>query len=61
MDALITRQIKKDEADWLGIKVGWYGTKVSGTLMTEHFATSEECEKAIKTLAKNAAAASPTA
>jgi hypothetical protein len=48
MDALVARQIKKVEADWLGIEQGWYGTKISGTLVTARFATSEECESEIK-------------
>jgi hypothetical protein len=56
MTTLVSRHIKKDEADWLGIKEGWYGTKVSGTLMTARFASNEECESEIKKLAKAAAA-----
>lgn len=61
MDTLVTRQIQKAEADWLGIKDGWYGAKVSGTLMTERFASVEECDAEIKKMAKKAAAAPPSA
>ena len=51
MESLLPRQIKPVEAARLGIKDGWYGIKVNGTLMTERFADLEECEKQIKKLA----------
>jgi hypothetical protein len=50
MENLVPRQIKPVEAARLGIKDGWYGTKVNGTLMTEPFADLEECEKQIRKL-----------
>ena len=50
MENLLPRQIKPVEAARLGIKDGWYGIKVNGTLMTEPFADLEECEKQIKKL-----------
>ena len=50
MESLLPRQIKPVEAARLGIKDGWYGIKVNGTLMTERFADLEECEKQIKKL-----------
>jgi hypothetical protein len=47
MKDLTPRHIQKDESDWLGIKPGWYGAKVNGTLVTGPWASSEECLKKI--------------
>lgn len=57
MDSLMPRQIKTVEAARLGIKDGWYGIKVNGTLMTDRFASQEDCEKQIRKLALDAKAA----
>jgi hypothetical protein len=40
------RHIAKDESDRLGIAHGWYGSKVSGTLVTGVCSSEEECLKA---------------
>jgi hypothetical protein len=50
MENLLPRQIKVAEAARLGIKHGWYGIKVNGTLMTEGFPDLEACERQIKKL-----------
>lgn len=50
MDPLTPRHIEKDESDRLGIKHGWYGIKVNGTLMTGPSANQEDCLKQIDTL-----------
>lgn len=50
MKNLNTRHIEKDESDRLGIKHGWYGTRVNGTLMTGPSVTEEACLAAIKAL-----------
>jgi hypothetical protein len=54
MENLVARQIKVIEAARLGIKDGWYGTKVNGTLMTPRFADLEACEMEIKKLSTGA-------
>jgi len=43
METLSPRHIEKEESSRLGIKHGWYGIKVSGTLMTGPSATHDEC------------------
>ena len=50
MDILTPRHILKDESDRLGIKHGWYGIKVNGTLMTGPSASQEDCLTQIDTL-----------
>ena len=50
MKDLNTRHIQKDESDRLGIKHGWYGTRVNGTLMTGPSDNEEACLAAIKAL-----------
>jgi hypothetical protein len=47
---LNTRHILKDESTRLGIKHGWYGTRVNGTLMTGPSDSEEACLAAIKAL-----------
>jgi hypothetical protein len=47
MDILTPRHIEQDESNRLGIKHGWYGIKVNGTLMTGPSASQEECLKQI--------------
>lgn len=51
MEDLNPRHFKKDESARLGIQHGWYGIKVSGTLMTGPSATLEECQTKINALA----------
>jgi hypothetical protein len=50
MQELSPRHIDKDESNRLGIKDGWYGIKVSGTLMTGPAISHEECLKLIAQL-----------
>ena len=50
MKNLSPRHIKKEESDRLGIQDGWYGIKVSGTLMTGPAASHDECQKLIDAL-----------
>ena len=50
MTPLSSRHIEAAEAIRLGIKSGWYGTKVSGTFVTGPHATDGECLKQIKEL-----------
>ena len=47
MDILTPRHIEQDESNRLGIKHGWYGIKVNGTLMTGPSVSQEECLKQI--------------
>jgi hypothetical protein len=47
---LNTRHILKDESARLGIKHGWYGTRVNGTLMTGPSDSEEACLAAISAL-----------
>jgi hypothetical protein len=58
MENLTPRQIQKSDADRLNIKPGWYGVKVSGTLVTGPCASKEDC---LKQIAKLTAAASKSA
>ena len=51
MENLTPRHIEKDESARLGIKHGWYGIKVNGTLMTGPSSTEEDCLKSIGKLA----------
>lgn len=50
MTPLSTRHVDATEAVRLGVKPGWYGTKVSGTFVTGPHATDEDCLRQIKTL-----------
>ena len=50
MENLRPRRIQKDEADRLGIKHGWYGIKVQGTLMTGPSGSQSDCLKHIEKL-----------
>ena len=50
MTNLSSRRVDATEAGRLGVKPGWYGTKVSGTFVTGPHATDEECDREIKTL-----------
>lgn len=47
MQELIHRRVAPDEATSLGVKSGWYGTKVSGTFVTGPHATEAECLRKI--------------
>lgn len=47
MENLVPRLIGEPEAKRLGVKDGWYGTKMSGTFMTGPSASLEACMKAI--------------
>jgi hypothetical protein len=51
MKNLTPRHIEKDESDRLGIKHGWYGIKVNGTLMTGPAPSHTECLKLIDDVA----------
>ena len=55
MENLTPRHIQKDEADRLGIKHGWYGIKVQGTLMTGPSGSQSDCLKHIEKLTGGAA------
>lgn len=55
MENLRPRHIQKDEADRLGIKHGWYGIKVQGTLMTGPSGSESDCLKHIEKLMGHAA------
>lgn len=50
MTNLLSRHVDATEAARLGVKSGWYGTKVSGTFVTGPHATDADCIKQIKTL-----------
>ena len=50
MTNLSSRHVDAAEATYLGVKSGWYGTKVSGTFVTGPHATDEDCLRHIKTL-----------
>jgi hypothetical protein len=50
MTNLSSRHVDVAEAAHLGVKSGWYGTKVSGTFVTGPHATDEDCLRQIKTL-----------
>ena len=50
MTNLSSRHVDAAEATWLGVKPGWYGTKVSGTFVTGPHATDEECIRQIEML-----------
>lgn len=47
MQNLVPRLIGESEAKRLGIQDGWYGTKVSGTIMTGASSSLENCMAAI--------------
>jgi hypothetical protein len=51
MKNLTPRHIEEDESERLGIKHGWYGIKVNGTLMTGPAKSHQECLKLIDDLA----------
>ena len=48
MTNLSPRHVQAEEATRLGVKSGWYGTKVSGTFVTGPHATNEDCLQSIK-------------
>jgi len=50
MTHLSSRYVDATEAARLGVESGWYGTKVSGTLVTGPHATDDDCLRQIKTL-----------
>jgi len=50
MTPLSSRYVDATEAIRLGVKPGWYGTKVSGTFVTGPHATYEDCLRQVKTL-----------
>jgi hypothetical protein len=50
MTHLSSRHVEAAESARLGIKSGWYGTKVSGTFVTGPHATDEDCLREIKAL-----------
>ena len=50
MTNLSSRHVDAAEATWLGVKPGWYGTKVSGTFVTGPHATDEACIREIEML-----------
>jgi hypothetical protein len=56
MKNLTPRHIQRDESDRLGIKHGWYGIKVNGTLVTGPCSTQAECLKQIGKLAETTTA-----
>jgi hypothetical protein len=47
MQNLTPRHIEVAESKILGIEQGWYGVKVSGTIMTGPASTHEKCLEAI--------------
>ena len=47
---LTPRHIEKDESDRLGIKHGWYGIKLNGTLMIGPATSQDECLRQIDKL-----------
>jgi hypothetical protein len=50
MTSLSSRHVEATEAARLGVKSGWYGTKVSGTFVTGPHATNDDCLRKIKEL-----------
>jgi hypothetical protein len=50
MQELLYRHIQTDESDRLGVKSGWYGTKVSGTFVTGPHDSEAECVRKIAEL-----------
>jgi hypothetical protein len=48
MENLTPRHIKDVESARMGIKAGWYGIKINGTLVTDRSASLEECLKQIE-------------
>ena len=61
MENLVYRYIDETEAKRLGIPNGWYGTRVSGTLMTKPCLTQAECLDAIAQLPDEAVVISDAA
>jgi hypothetical protein len=47
MENFVPRLVGKSEASRLGIQDGWYGTKVSGTFVTERYESLAMCIDAI--------------
>ena len=47
MQNLTSRHIEAAESKILGIEQGWYGVKVSGTIMTGPVSTHEKCLETI--------------
>ena len=50
MTNLSPRHVQLEESVRLGVKSGWYSTKVSGTFVTGPHATREECASKISEL-----------
>jgi hypothetical protein len=50
MSELSARHVEAAEATRLGVKSGWYGTKVSGTFVTGPHETEKECMVQVKVL-----------
>ena len=43
MQELLSRHVKPEESQRLGVESGWYITKVSGTFVTGPHATQADC------------------
>ena len=54
MQTLLPRHVEPEESAGLGVKSGWYGTKMSGTFVTGPHATEEDCKLKIAELGKPA-------
>lgn len=50
MQNLSSRHVEGDESTRLGVKSGWYSTKVSGTFVSGPHATKDECLRKIAEL-----------
>ena len=50
MEGLTPRLIEELESKQLGIPHGWYGTRISGTLMTGPCASRDDCLETIRLL-----------
>ena len=50
MQELLYRHVGTAEATLLGVELGWYGTKVSGTFVTGPHTTDAECIRKIAEL-----------
>jgi hypothetical protein len=47
MTMLLSRCVETEEAAYLGVASGWYGTKVSGTFVTGPHDTEADCLRKI--------------
>jgi hypothetical protein len=61
METPSARFVDEPESKRLGIAHGWYGVRVSGTLVTAACSTQDECIEAISRLPKSAVVASLSA